>query len=348
MDFSKIMLSVTLAFVTIHAKHERRCAIDIGSGWIKMQMAVVETETNQVVQLLDKPFLKHVPLGNYYAQDKKLSVVIQQQAITAFDEILHLCAEHKIEKVGGVATAVFRKAGESGMALFNALQYHAQKIFGFQNVTLRIINQELEGQLGFMTAASLLPEIDSDSLISWDSGNASFQIVMQDTSNLSGYFVFEGNIGNALAAKMFVQQVRKQNYTTTNPINPITTYEINKFIEVLTNTLTFPNTLVDTIKNKNMHIIGIGNKTSMFAVAAYATGKNTFTVEDVHSIIQKYAALTNDNPALQNLDTIETESVITRLILLYVVMQKLGIKQVLYKHSIGNTLGILSSYYFWN
>lgn len=52
-----IILFVISAFTQINADVERRAAIDIGSGGTKVAIADIDTETNQIVQIvLDTSF----------------------------------------------------------------------------------------------------------------------------------------------------------------------------------------------------------------------------------------------------------------------------------------------------
>ncbi len=333
--------------ISLSAQEEKRCAVDIGSGWMKMQTALVDTENNKIIRLLDEPFFSYVPLANYYAQDGELNATIQQQAIEAFNTILLICAQKKIHKICGVATEIFRKAGTSGALLFTTLQTMAQQQFGEQNVHMQLISQELEGKLGFLTAVALCPEIEKSTMLSWDSGNASFQFVMQNKKDeQEKYCVFEGKMGSALAAKLFVEQVRKQSYQRGAPINPIDPKEIDEFIKIVSESFSFSDEFIRDISN--MRVIGIGGPTAMFCIASKALGNNSVARQELYDIIGVYAQLEQMSPAILSLDATEPETVLTRLMLLYAVMQKLSIDKVTYKASTGNTLGILLSESFWH
>ena len=223
----------------------------------------------------------------------------------------------------------------------------AQKELGTENVNIQIISQDLEGKLGFMTAVALTPELTADQIVSWDSGNASFQLVAKNSLNAAEYILCKGNMGNAPTAKLFVEKIRKKQYHTNTAINPVTPAEIQEFIALLAETVTLPADFTQQIQTNNMRVIGIGGPTSIFSVASKALGKTTFTKEELHTALYAYAHKENSDPALQLLDPVEPQSVLTRLMLMYAIMEKLALTSITYKSANGNTLGIMLSPEFW-
>jgi exopolyphosphatase/guanosine-5'-triphosphate,3'-diphosphate pyrophosphatase len=341
----KITISFIILAGSLRAGQENRCAVDIGSGWIKMQTALVDTENNRIIRLLDEPFLAYVPLANYYAQDSELSPVIQQKAIAAFGDILKICTQKNISKISGVATEIFRKAGDSGATLFNTLQTMAEKQFGKAHVKLQIVSQDVEGHLGFLTAAALSPELDINNIVSWDSGNASFQFVVR--CSFEGYTVFQGKLGCALAAKLFVEGVRKQVYQRGATIGPVTLAEIETFTKLIGDAIPF--FAADFAEKRgDKNVLSIGGQTSMFSIASKIIGRNSFSRSELYDALLAYAKLDTMSPQIQQLDAIEPETVIIRLMFLYAVMEKLTIDSVAYKASNGNTLGILLYKPLWD
>lgn len=349
MLFKKLnaLIIVLLFSLYAYAKIENRCAVDIGSGWMKMQTAAFDTESNQIIKL-DEPFLDYVPLANYFAQDGMLNDEIQKQAQETFKKIIEICKQKNVTKLSGIATEIFRKAGISGELLFKSLQIMAQKELGIERVNLQLISQELEGELGFLTALALSPELSPKSIVSWDSGNASFQLVMQSKSKANQYIMFADNIGSAIAAQLFAKAIRKRTYQRGAAINPINPKEIAEFVNLLSESIIVPNDFINEIHAADMNIVSIGNQTSIFCLAANAIGKNKFSSKELKEIINKYAQLEPNSEHIAILDAVEPETVLTRLMLLYAVMKKLSIKSVIYKASIGGTLGILHSKQFWN
>lgn len=160
-----------------------------------------------MLELLDEPFYIDFPLANYYAQDGDLNDNIQQKTIDAFTYIIERCCQKQITKMAGVATAIFRKADKSGPLLFNILKQMAENTFGKDNVNFRIVSQELERKLGFLTAVGVSPEFEVNNIVSWDSGNSSFQLVLKDGEELKMY---QGNLGIANCAQLFIENIRKE------------------------------------------------------------------------------------------------------------------------------------------
>lgn len=341
----RISLTVIFVIFSLVAYEERRCAVDIGSGWIKMHMALVDTENNQIIKVLNEPFLSYIALANYYAQDGEINREVQRKVLDAFDKILTLCNQYGIQKMAGVATEIFRKAGDSGLHLFHAIENMAKKQLGIENVSLHIVSQEIEGQLGFLTATALSSEYDCNDIVSWDSGNASFQLVMKDDSK---YITYEERLGSAIAAQLFVEKIRKQPYQRTAPISPIKSEEIEKFIELIFDVIDPSEAFVKKMRSKNCNIIGIGGSSSIFSLASKSIGKNIFSLDKLQKIVYSYASLEQSAYQITHLDPHEPETVMTRLMFLYAIMKRLSIDTIEYKASAGNTLGIFLYKDFWN
>lgn len=75
---------------------------------------------------------------------------------------------------------MFRHA-KNGAAVLD----HIRENYG---IPISIVTQEVEGKLGFKTAA-VASGVNESGLVSWDSGGASFQVAALEGENL---FVFEG------------------------------------------------------------------------------------------------------------------------------------------------------------
>lgn len=101
-------------FSQVNASIERRAAIDIGSGGTKLAIADVETETNQIIQILaDKSF----PVPYQAALDKSEDGTFDDETktlgIRVFKEIKALIDNHQVQKITAIATSAFRKANNS-------------------------------------------------------------------------------------------------------------------------------------------------------------------------------------------------------------------------------------------
>lgn len=316
---------------------ENRCAVDIGSGSMKVEMVEFDTKQNKIHRALCKPFFVQVPLANDFAQFGQLSNQVQQEAIKAWRDILTVCTENKIEKLSGIATAIFRKATDGGPQLFKQLEEIAESALGKDNVSLKIVTQELEGKLGFLTAAALSPEYNQNDIASCDAGNASFQIALE---NISGGLVFhEGPIGCASTAKLFIESVRNIPYKKGMYVSELTDEERECYINLLKEYVAGSTEFIQNLSPKK--VMGVGCKQCMFAIAAAALGKSTYSPEEVYSMALSYSKLPQSSPKIHILDPEEPETVIVRLILLYVIMSQFQIRELTYKQSTGSALGLL-------
>lgn len=333
-----------LSVLELYSKTVRRCALDIGSGEHKMQIADVDTETNRIIDTIAYN-VKKVGLANDFIQNGDLSTAVQDLSKQAFKELLQEALDLGAQEFGGIATAVFRKA-PSGKRLLEDLKSEGKKLVNGE-INLEIVNQRMEGETGYLTAVVLSPEFQKDSIVSWDSGNASFQIVMHHNKSLD---IFEGPSGTTTVTKDIVEKVRKIPFTSSDPINPVKPQELQELISYLLTTFNFPDYLIDKIAQKDTKVVGIGGQTSLFGLGAIVTGKDTFTAQEIYSIVSAYSKqlLDNNSQELLELDPSSPATTIVRLILLYAVMDALHIREVIYKKSMGNTPGILISSNFWS
>lgn len=317
--------------------------MDIGSGEHKMQVADVDTETNTIVRTIACN-VKGVPLANSFLKEGDLSLSVQNASKQAFKELLQEALDVGATEFGGIATATFRKA-PSGQQLIEELKSEGKKLVN-RDIALSIVTQSIEGQTGYLTAVALSPEFQKDTIVSWDSGNGSFQIVMPHND---GVAIFEGPVGVASATKTLLEKVRNTPYTNHDPINPITVEELNKLLQHLTESFNFPQNLLAKVAQHDTSVVGIGGVTSIFSLGAQATGKSTFTAQEIYTLLTSYClrALDNTAPEILVLDPSDPSTTIVSLALLYSVMDGLSLREVTYKKSIGNTPGIFLTPDFW-
>lgn len=332
-----------LAVLESYPKIIRRCAFDIGSGEHKMQVAEVDTNTNRLVRILAHS-VKNVGLANDYMKNGDLSLAIQDLSKQAFRELLQEAVELGAIEFGGIATAVFRNA-PSGSKLLEDLKDEAEKLLN-KRINLKVVTQALEGETGYLTAVVLSPEFPKEMIVSWDSGNSSFQIVTSENDTLN---IFEGRAGTAIVSRDLIEKVRKVAFTEADPINPISPQELQELIKYLTTNFNFPSHLREKIATPETKVIAIGGQTSIFSLGAQATGKDIFTAQELFTVLSSYCErlLDNSSQELHELDFSSPATTLVRLILLYSVMDALQIPEVIYKKSMGNTAGIMISPDFW-
>ena len=320
------------ALITINASEPStttKAAFDLGSGKFKLLVAEVQEKNIQVK--FSK--LLSVELGADLAESEEqtLSDDIQKKALDSLKELKKNAEEYGATHFQGIATAVFRKAKNGDIFLQNLIRE--------TGLDLEIISQEKEGLLGFYTAAALCPDLKEENMISWDSGNASFQIV---TKIENGYEVYEGPVGNSSVAKVFIEEVRKEPFTKKFIINPMTLQECDLLIKLIQSKISPPNWLQKKISDSNISTVALGDKECIFAIAARRIGASTYSKDQVKEVIEKMAGLSSQD--LRSYVTLANpETALTRVILLYAVMEKFNIQEISYKEATGNTLGLLIS-----
>ena len=173
-------------------------AIDVGSGMTKFVVGVFTYKDKKIIEMekLEKP----IPYGVDWkrSDDENLSAEIQEQGIQVFREINAILNKWKKQyksrypniELTGVGTEVFRKA-KNGEDFLRRVETET-------GLKIKLISQELEAKLGFLTGKAALMTIDGETLndkfdyneekdlVVYDSGGGSFQITWKDRCNKPG------------------------------------------------------------------------------------------------------------------------------------------------------------------
>lgn len=125
--------------------------------------------------------------------------------------------------------------------------------------------------------------------------NASFSSVLcqhmlpptpKPTSPFSTPKVYQGAWGTIPALQCLVEQVRKQKIANVQSANPVSVQDAEQTIAVIKAALpAVPAALAAQIAMDTATIAGIGEKTSIFAIAQDFCGKATFDQADVHGAL---------------------------------------------------------------
>ena len=231
-------------------------AIDVGSGMTKFVVGVFTYKDKKIIEMekLEKP----IPYGVDWkrSDDENLSAEIQEQGIQVFREINAILSKWKKQyksrypniELTGVGTEVFRKA-KNGEDFLRRVETET-------GLKIKLISQELEAKLGFLTGKAALMTIDGETLndkfdyneekdlVVYDSGGGSFQITWKDRCNKpEGSICMEERLNtvlkpNGLAPTLhdLLKLQNKDQQATPNPV----TYEaaitlvdklIDKFID---------------------------------------------------------------------------------------------------------------------
>lgn len=292
-------VSCKLAAGTCHA------AFDLGSGQLKMTVAVVDEVTGLPLQIL---YSKETVLllGNDLkkSRDGCLSEEILRAAEDILSEYRTIALSLGATKLCGIATAVFRES-KNGAAFI-------EKVRSKIGINVHLISQEMEGRIGFLTAASASGKAASE-IISWDSGGASFQIATENNGDLS---IYQGPWGTSKVLAAMVQEVHGKDFRKIQTANPSSIEDIVRLKAIVQRAL--PPAPIDF----NKEVVAIGGPSCIFKMAEIALGKYSYTKEEVWSALEQFTGKTDAELAAR---FPECEMLIARLTLLYSVMEHFGI-----------------------
>jgi len=352
-----LMISSSLVYYPLPAqnipKHAvARAAIDFGSGALKIQVSIVDPESNCIIG--DPLIAKYVGLDlteDVAAHDGWISEAKQQQSLEALErfkeETLAAVAQYGNLPLefSGVATAVFRKA-------YNGLEL-LQKFEQQLGIRFQILTQEDEGIVGFRTGKAIFSEIPDNNLLVWDSGNGSFQFTAKDETF---YNVYQGPLGHGTARILLSKDIRNgpalQPYESVNPISSVEAEKLENHICALLPSI--PDWLQDKLADDNGVVVTFGDAESIFAVVAkaLALAKGDNRVHHDHAVIKFVEVQSVIDAYLDQTDEMFDSreihrKTLTSAILLSTIMKHFKVQSIHYHKAIGNTAGMLISPQLW-
>lgn len=332
-----IILSTTLITINSTEAMEgltiRRAALDIGSGGTKVTVADVDPHHNKIVKIhYSKEVPVHLKRDMLNSGQPRFSDAIQQKFIDALMNYKTELTQYEPMEWSGVGTAAARQS-ENAQEMFD----RAQNELG---INLKIIPQEEEGRVGFNTAVAV-SGIPEDELIAYDSGSGSFQLTTMIDGKLE---VVQGDFAFSQAWDTLYQEVRGLKKTPITSPNPISFEEAQKVVPLLQKRLPqMSKSFAAKLICEETTVVGIGNQNFIFAIGAVAVGKNTYTKEELWTAIEAHCGKTDDQ--LKNFSV--PQEVVIGMILLYSVMDGMGIDQLTYSFANGCCEGVLIDPAFW-
>ena len=152
----------------------RRAAFDIGSAACKIVVADVDLHAGSVPAITKIVLSERVSVQLSDDLNMGSGVQFSEHALQELREVLlefkKQALEQGAEQFAGIATAAFRKASNGPSFLMQIRK---------EGLPLRIMSQEREAWLGFLTANHLCPNVAAYDLVAWDSGGGSFQITTE-------------------------------------------------------------------------------------------------------------------------------------------------------------------------
>lgn len=201
-------------------QHRLRAAFDIGGGSIRMLVADVDVNSQKLVKKLCNAKIA-IPFRGELSNKKEFSPDISKIAVLALRQLKELASIYKPQEYFGVATEAFR-ISENGHELLDRMSRENQ-------IPLRIIDQELEGKLGFLSGVANAASNPKNTVVI-DIGTGSFQItaLKQDES----FDVFKSRWGRVAIDEKISRELRKLT-NVPETINPLLTEEALRITEII-------------------------------------------------------------------------------------------------------------------
>jgi exopolyphosphatase/pppGpp-phosphohydrolase len=313
-----------------------RAAIDFGSGAVKIQAAEVDADGLVHPPLLAKFIVLNLT-EDAARNNGSISLEMEQKAMKILRELKREAIEaasNRPVEFSGIATAVFRKA-QNGSAILKRFETEL-------GIPFRILDQEEEGKLGFYAAKVLFPAVPEENLLSWDSGNGSFQLTAQ---NEERFLVYLGPLGHGTLRVILAKDIRGGAVLQPHESgNPVSKEEATALKERLGELLPkVPDWLSLKLASNETFIATFGDGESIFSIIAEAAGKNVLQLSDARKVIEAYIEKNDEAFDAAGLH----RKTLTSAILLEAMMEYFGIKTIHFKKSIGVTAGMLVDPVLW-
>ncbi|MBF7982059.1 MULTISPECIES: Ppx/GppA phosphatase family protein [Rahnella] len=318
----KILICIVLGLTTLSAEAvnciETRAGIDMGSGTTKIQVAEVDICHNQLGKVLyedQRPLAFNAELGK--SGNNQINETIQQEAVIALKDMVNKARTFHPKRVTGVATAVFRTAsnGQQVIDMFN------QKA----GVQLRIISQEQEAELGFLSAKAALHDrnVKNEDLLVWDIGGGSMQMTaMREQNGQTVTDFYLGKLASVTLKEFIISVLKNQELDKTESPNPIGSQRntVLRYVNFYARTHVSAQIKQDVKKRR---VIGIGGVHGYSVKGQIHPAKNTYQLADIERVSKNQVWKTDNEIAGQYRSTD-----VSNLLLVEGFMQALNISQV--------------------
>ncbi len=326
-----LALILTAMAASLPAEIVRKMGFDIGSGKVKMLVADVDEARGTLEKILysdSAVVLLQEDLEK--GGQKRLSDSIREELIGAIHLLQSRAAHLAPDATSAVATEVFRQA-VNGSDVIQALNEST-------SIHARIISQEEEAALGVLTA-SLASGKSLDSIIAFDIGGGSFQIIAKEEERTLLYL---GKMGKAIIKKWVIDEVQGRAHLNSFSPNPISLEEAHKGIILISSRLEPLSRELKRLIEEGRSVIGVGG---MHPQITAALGKTTYTKSDILALLDRYIGLT-DNEI--DKDPITSQYMVTDLLFIYSALERFGIEEITFAKSSGNAPALLVSKKYWS
>nr|MBA2728553.1 hypothetical protein [Parachlamydiaceae bacterium] len=211
-----LIIPILCFAANLQSEIERRAVLDIGSGGTKVAIADVDTDNNQIIDML---FEQSFPVPYQASLDKSFDGTFDEETkilgIETFEKIKKIALQYQVQKITAVATSAFRKAN-------NANDF-VKKVLQSTNIHIQIISQREEGEIAFNSAVAT-GNFDPNELIVWDIGTGSMQITVVNENH--DFTVYMGEQMGSVAFKSHIIDVIQDKDDDELSPNPISEEEL--------------------------------------------------------------------------------------------------------------------------
>lgn len=289
---------------------ENRSALDIGSGATKFKIFALNLCEKKILSVVYEeersiPFKEDLEKNS----DQKFSIDVQNQLKDFLQKIQSDNKKYNVTHSFGVATEAFRKS-QNG----NAVILEMAQSFG---LPLKVITQNEEARLGFLSASSKFPEIRSTPSVVWDIGGGSMQMIVNSKSEMHYYF---GKLASVSFKSLVIEKIKKQK-AVTSP-NPLSRKEVKEALQL---SKKLASTELKSIKKyfeKDILVVGVGG-VFQYSLLKQMGLKDQFTDKDLTKALE-----TRTNFTDLDFKSEYASTELTNLILVKGFMDELKIKKV--------------------
>ncbi len=257
-------------------EHVVRAAIDIGSGATKLKVAKINLNTQKIeTVLVNESFSVQYQEELEKSPDGTFNDQVMKTGLETLKKSLEIAQKHGAEKVVAVATASFRNAAN--------VQDFIDQIYRETDIKVHIIDQHLEGALGFQAATAQV-STDPSNVVVWDIGGGSYQFTTLDRK---GNVIVHRGIDASIPFKNHViKEIKKEDLSKTSTPNPLSNAQrIDAQKHAVNLSKKVDNLFKKKIRHPDTKVVGIGNIFA-YGVHPLVGKKSTFTQKDLHEKVQ--------------------------------------------------------------
>jgi len=261
---------------------ENRAGIDMGSGSTKIQVTAVNICQKTLGNVLyedQRPVAYNADLAK--SGNNQLSEDIQQQGLTALTDMVNKANRFKPQRITGVATAVFRTAA-NGQQVIDRFNQQAL-------VSLKIISQQQEAELGFLSAKTALHEknLKDEDLLVWDIGGGSMQMTTyRQQQGIKTVDIYQGKLASVTLKDFITDVLQNKNPQADSTPNPIGSLRntVLRYVNFYVRTHVSAQMKQDAQQKR---VIGIGGVHGYSISDQIHPLNHTYTLEDVQRVSKK-------------------------------------------------------------